>query len=317
MLLEKQRQAGNGTQPPHPFFGHDAFIPPDATPSPPPPKKHSKLEHWKSQGGILGTIAAILLAIAKVGAPLFSLLFKFKLFIFLKTFLITGGSMLVSMWFWSTQFGWPFAAGFVILIFIHECGHAIAARMLGYPMGVMVFIPFCGALVTIKKGSRNVVEDAHIGIMGPVFGTIGGILCLVIYRFHPITFWLALAYFNFFINLFNLLPTPPLDGGWITPLISPKLLAVGVVLLFIVAPRNPMIWILVVLSLPRIISGWKAKPTDPFYQAPMAQRWKYGLAYVGLAAFLGYSVLVLQDELKLRRRPSQQVASISVVRPRS
>jgi Zn-dependent protease len=211
------------------------------------------------------------------------------------------------MWVWSLQFGWLFAVGIVVLIFIHESGHAIAGKALGHKIGPMVFVPGMGAFVAIGR-ARNIVEDAHIGIMGPVFGTLGGIVCLVIYQIVHDPFWLALAHFNFFINLFNLLPMPPLDGSWITPLFSPKLLLFGVILLFVVAPANPLIWILGLMSLPRIIGGWKAKPDDAYYKAPLAARVKYGVAYLGLAAFLGYSYLTLHNELKERMRPTQQVA---------
>jgi len=233
--------------------------------------------------------------LAKIGAPVLAVLTKLKfLLVALKLltfgkFLLGGGSMLLSMWVWGMLYGWPFGVGIVLLIFIHECGHALAARLRGIPTGIMVFIPLMGAFVTTKRYGKNIVEDAFIGIMGPVFGTLAGLGCLAIYALTPShsPFWLALAQFNFFMNLFNLAPTPPLDGGWITPLFSPKLLAVGAVLLLFLVPYNPLILILALMSLPRIISGWKAKPEDsPYYQATAADRWRFGAAYLGLAAFL-------------------------------
>src|SRR5207249_9519714 len=137
--------------------------------------------------------------------------------------LLTGGTMFISMFVWSFRFGWPLAIGIVLMIFIHECGHALAARKLGHPVGVMVFIPFCGAVVT-TRGARNVVEDAFIGIMGPIAGTLVGIVCCGLFLLTHDLFWLVLAMFCFWINLLNLTPAPPLDGGWISPLFSPKLL---------------------------------------------------------------------------------------------
>ncbi len=232
-------------------------------------------------------------------AKLKFLLVALKLLTFGK-FLLGGGSMLLSMWAWASLYGWPFGIGIVLLIFIHECGHALAARLRGIPTGIMVFIPLMGAFVTTKRYGKNIVEDAFIGIMGPVFGTLAGLGCLVIYALTPShsPFWLALAQFNFFMNLFNLAPTPPLDGGWITPLFSPKLLAVGAVLLLFLVPYNPMILLLALMSLPRIISGWKAKPEDsPYYQATAADRWKFGAAYLGLAAFLALAYYGLHVRL--------------------
>jgi len=277
--------------------------PPDAPPNPyyavPPPPAYAKppslLERWKAKRGIVGILASVLIMLAKIGAPVLAVLTKLKfLLVALKLltfgkFLLGGGSMLLSMWVWGMLYGWPFGVGIVLLIFIHECGHALAARLRGIPTGIMVFIPLMGAFVTTKRYGKNIVEDAFIGIMGPVFGTLAGLGCLAIYALTPShsPFWLALAQFNFFMNLFNLAPTPPLDGGWITPLFSPKLLAVGAVLLLFLVPYNPLILILALMSLPRIISGWKAKPEDsPYYQATAADRWRFGAAYLGLAAFL-------------------------------
>lgn len=293
MIAERQRThtAAIAAAPRQYPGDHQEYVPPHA-------RKH--------QGGIVGILTAIGAALAKFGAPLLALLGKLKFLLIFKTFLITGGSMIVSMWAWSMAFGWPFAVGIVLLIFVHESGHAIAGKALGHPIGPMVFMPFMGAFVSIRR-ARNIVEDAFIGIMGPVFGTVGGVVCLVIYQLTGNFFWAALAQFNFFINLFNLLPMPPLDGSWITPLFSPKLLLLGVVLLFVIAPSNPMIWILGFMSLPRIIGGWKAKPTDQYYRASNAARWKYGLAYLGLAAFLGYGYIALHETMVQRYRPGQQV----------
>ncbi len=275
-------------------------------PPPPPPPYYAQptaqqyagvgrssiLHRWRAQGGILGGIATILLVLAKIGGPLLAVL---KMFPILKI-LLTAGSMFVSMWLYAKAagLGWAFGIGIVSLIFIHECGHAIAGKLRGRPTGIMVFIPFMGAFVTLKRGGKNIGEDAFIGIMGPVFGTLASLACLAIYFFHPVPFWLYLAAFGFWINLFNLAPTAPLDGGWIVPLFSPKLLAVGVVLLIILGFRNPLIWILGLLSLPRIIGGWKADTrNDPYYQATPAERWGIGLGYFGLALFLLFLFNVL------------------------
>jgi len=293
-----------------------AAPPPAATPAtwtpyaPPPGKKPGLLERWKSGGGVLGTLASLLLLLLKIGAPVLAVLAKLKFLLIglkLLTFgklLLGGGSMLLSAWAYATLYGWPFGVGIVGLIFIHECGHALAARMRGIPTGIMVFVPFMGAFVTTKRGAKNIVEDAFIGIMGPVFGTLAGVGCLLIYLAFPSPYWLALAQFCFFMNLFNLAPTPPLDGGWITPLFSPKLLALGAVLLLFVARYNPLVIVLAVMSLPRIIAGWKARPEDSdFYHVTAADRWKYGAAYLGLAAFLAVAGFALQSHLHLPLLP--------------
>ncbi|MDR3710136.1 MAG: hypothetical protein P4L33_17720 [Capsulimonadaceae bacterium] len=256
-----------------------------------PPRRRSLLEQWKDRGGVLGGLAAAVIFVLKVVAPVLSLLVKF-LFVF-KTVLITFGSMALSMWFYSTRFGWAFAVGIVLLIFVHESGHATASRIKGLKVGPMVFVPFMGAFVTSSGVSRTLEMDAFIGIMGPVFGTIAGIVCVILgFVTHQPVFF-GLAYFNFFMNLFNLTPAVPLDGAWIAPLFSPKLLAFGAVLMLFLGFMNPLIWILGLLSLPRVIAGWKADPaTQPYYRVSNAARWKYGFAYLGLIALLAFGMVV-------------------------
>lgn len=256
------------------------------------------LHRWQKMGGVLGTIATVLLLVFKFIGPLVSGL---KLLPFGK-FLITGGSMLISMFAYAASMGWPMGVGLVLSIFVHECGHAYAARRLGMPFSFMVFVPFMGAMVAHKRGGQDIVQDAYVGIMGPVWGTLFGIASFGLYWVTGNPFFIALAWLTFFLNLFNLAPMAPLDGGWIVPLFSPKLLALGVVLLFIIAPRNPLIWVLALMSLPRVISGWKAKPgEDPYYQAPKAARIKYGLLYLGLALFLAVSFLMAQDFIQQQK----------------
>jgi Zn-dependent protease len=259
----------------------------------------SFLERKKSQGGIVGAIASVLLLLAKFGTIIFALLGKLKFLVIVGKLLLTSGTMLLSMWAYAQLFGWPFGIGMVMLIFIHECGHALAARIKGIPTSFMVFVPFMGAAVFTKRYGQDIVVDAFIGIMGPVVGTLASAVCAVIGIATGQPFWLALAEWGFLINLFNLIPTAPLDGGWIVPLFSPKLLAVGVILLVWVGFYNPLIWILGLLSLPRIVGGWKADPaTQPYYRVPPMVRVKYGLSYAGLAAALALGWVFVRGYLQ-------------------
>ena len=229
--------------------------------SPPPfvyAKPPSLLERWKAKGGIVGGIASALLLLLKVGLPALALLAKLK-------FLLGAGSMLVSMWAWGLLYGWPFGIGLVLLIFVHECGHAFAARLRGIPIGAMVFVPFMGAFVTMKRGGKDAAEGAFIGIMGPVFGLGAGLACLLIFCALPSPFWLALAQWSFMINLFNLLPIPPLDGSRLLPVFK---------------RRTP--------------TGEGGPPG-----VTSADRWKYGVAYVGLAALLAALAFGLHSSLHL------------------
>lgn len=246
--------------------------------------------------GVAGVLVAIGAALAKWWAVILSALLKFKgILVAAKLLtagklLLTGGTMLLSMFLWSYRFGWPMAAGLVISIFIHECGHALASYKLGHKLGIMVFIPFCGAIVT-GRGVKNVTEGAFLGIMGPVAGTLTAVACVGLFAPTHNVFWLVLATLGFMINLINLTPGRPLDGGWIVPLFSPKLLLPGIVLAVIVFHSNPVVWLMAIMSVPGTIYAWRHGHESPYFQATTRDRWTYGLAYLGLIVFLGCSVL--------------------------
>jgi Zn-dependent protease len=134
-------------------------------------------------------------------------------------------SMAFTIWFYAEQmhYGWAVAAGLVLSIFIHECGHALAARRYRLPYMGMRFIPLVGGVVFHQKGNTSVTEDAFIGIMGPVFGTLVAVTCAVIYYITGDYFWLGIAHLNFMMNAANLLiPAPPLDGHWLAAVFSKK-----------------------------------------------------------------------------------------------
>lgn len=264
-------------------------------------QRPSRLKEWEARGGILGTLATLLIFVVKVAAPLI------KAAPFLPKLLITGGSMLLTIWAQASVFGLSAAVALAILMLIHETGHAVAAWRYGIPISAMVFIPFAGALVLRKRTGRSVVEDAFIGIMGPFFGALSGVACFGAYLLTGHPFWLFCASVAMLLNLFNLLPTLPFDGGWIVPVFSPKLLAAGVVVLLFVAPSNPFIWVLFALSLPRIIAHWTSRPDDPYFRVTPDQRWRYGLAYLGLVGFLAWSNIAFH-----RMAPARPMGTIDI-----
>jgi Zn-dependent protease len=217
----------------------------------------------------------------------FSLALKFGL-----PALKTGGTMLISMWVYSQLFGWWFAVGFVLSILAHELGHVYVAWRMGVPVTAPIFIPGFGALILQKRRARSAWDEALIGIGGPVAGTLAGLVCLLMYYRTGSQLMLALADTGFFINLFNLAPIFPLDGGWITGAISPRIWLLGIVGMigafatgFV---RNPLIIILLILSLPRLWRGLKTGDVTPKGGTPTTpqQRITMGLAYVALCGLL-------------------------------
>ena len=206
--------------------------------------------------------------------------------------LLTGGTMLLSVFAYSLLFGWRYALGFVLLIFVHEMGHYIAARQRGLDVGAPTFIPFVGAWIQLKDLPHDVETEAYVGMAGPLVGSIGALACYFLGRDFNSPLLLALSYAGFFLNLFNLIPLSPFDGGRITAVISPRVWLLGVPILlalFVVRP-SPILVIMAIVALPQVMKAWRYDPSSPenqaYYSVSGEQKLTYGAAYIGLAAFL-------------------------------
>lgn len=255
-------------------------IPPVLSAPPPPPELTfgDKLKKY------LGPVGVALL----IG---FKYLAKLK---FLLPFLKTGGTMIFSMWAYALMWGWQYAVGFVLLIFIHECGHLIAARQCGLKVGWPVFIPFMGAIIALKEAPRNAWVEAEVGIGGPLLGTLGALGCEMIYLQSGNQLFRALAYTGFFLNLFNLAPIGFLDGGRIVTALSPWLWLVGfaIMTVMIIAHFNFIVLLILIMSLPRLFFLFRPK-TDAeqrYFEVAPIQRLKMAGMYFGLIAFLVYGM---------------------------
>src|SRR5262245_14833995 len=204
--------------------------------------------------------------------------------------------MFVSVWFYSLAFGWSFALGFVLLIFVHEMGHVFVAWRQGLPISAPIFIPFMGALIIAKAEAKSAWNQAVMGIGGPIAGSVAALACWWIYSAAQNELFLGLAYVGFLINLFNLLPLFPLDGGWITGAVSPYLWLVGITLLvagFLTGYfRNPSILVLLLLSLPRLWQGIRhGVAHGPDVQpATVDQKIKMVRAYLALVGALAWAM---------------------------
>jgi Zn-dependent protease len=204
--------------------------------------------------------------------------------------LTTGGTMLLSMLAYSWVFGWRYAVGFVLLIFVHEMGHYLAARKRGLAVGVPTFVPFVGAWIEMKQMPHDVETEAFVGFAGPLAGTAASMACYWLARQTGSELLLALAYSGCMLNLFNLIPVSPLDGGRITAIISPKVWLLGVPLLaalFFYRP-SPMLILIAILAYPQLkaaLSGKHDRPPE-YYEVPREARINYAVMYLGLAGFL-------------------------------
>src|ERR1700730_16310889 len=158
-------------------------------------------------------IAGVLAAIVAFGAKFWAVIKGAVLFLPKLKVLTTAGTALVSVAAYTLFFSWPFALGFVVLLFVHEMGHVIQLRREGIKASAPMFIPFFGAVVTAKSLGENALAEARVGLAGPVLGTAGAALCLLIAEATNSDLLRALAYVGFFLNLINLVPLVPFDGG--------------------------------------------------------------------------------------------------------
>ncbi len=148
--------------------------------------------------------------LARLFAPLVvlvGLLVKFGGFSikFFGIFLAVGGYALI--------WGWAFAVGFVALIAVHELGHYVEARRQGLDPALPVFVPFLGAYVALRNAPFDPWRNALVSLAGPILGGLGAAAVLAVGELRDDRFLLALAYTGFFLNLINLIPAGPLDGG--------------------------------------------------------------------------------------------------------
>src|SRR5438067_958496 len=239
---------------------------------------------WSRIKKALGPVAVVGVVIAKFFAKLkFFILPALK---FLPLLLKSGGTMLLMIWVYTMMWGWKFAVGFVLLLLIHECGHLIVAKKFGLKVGAPVFIPFM---------------EACVGIGGPMLGSIGALVCNSIGEFTDIPIFFALAWFGYFLNLFNLTPVGMLDGGRIVTALSRWLWLPGFAVLLWFGWKYPnfIIWLIVLLSLPRIYSLFRKRTEEEqrYFEVTPSQRWIMSILYFGLIAVLIFGMHLATRDL--------------------
>jgi Zn-dependent protease len=261
---------------------------PAATPEdlpPPAPERPRRPLHRRALGGLVALGALV----AKFGLKLKAVLLllpKLKL-------LTTSGSMLVSVVAYSVIWGWRFAAGFVVLLLVHELGHVVQLRREGIPASAPLFIPFLGAVISARSLGGDALAEARVGLAGPVLGSLGAAALLGVHALTGGALLLALAFTGFFLNLFNLLPVVPLDGGRAMAAMAPWMWFVGLAALVGVAIAfpNPIILVIVLLGGIETWRRWRQRRAgDPaqraYYRVRPAHRLLVAGVYLGLIALL-------------------------------
>jgi Zn-dependent protease len=218
--------------------------------------------------------------------------------------LVTGGSMLVSFVAYALKWQWQLAIGIVVVLFVHELGHAVVIRARGLRAGAMVFIPFIGGAVTLRRYPRSVFVDAQIGLAGPIAGTIASFFCLWIYRIlgpgggHEL--YLVIANVGFVLNLFNLTPVRPLDGGRIAAAITKWMWVFGALIVFglMVLLRNPLLVVLFLVAVAQIWGAIRREQIKRFYAITPRKRVGVAVVYFSLVAVLAWASIATHAMLR-------------------
>jgi Zn-dependent protease len=255
------------------------------------PSEHGErgYEPLHPRGGLvdlLKKLAAPIVALGFLIVKFGGLLLKLKV-------VTTGASMAVSIAAYAWLWGLPFAVGFVLLIFVHELGHVLELRRQGVPASAPLFIPFLGAVIGMKELPDDAWKEARVALAGPILGSVGAAVCWIAGAATDSDLLIALAFVGFALNLFNLIPITPLDGGRAAAALHPAFWFVGLLLmvgLVVVAP-NPLLLIIVVVGALDLWRRWRERGEDEeYYRLPTWQRVTVGTVYLGLAAVLGLAM---------------------------
>ncbi|BBI31362.1 site-2 protease family protein [Cohnella abietis] len=182
------------------------------------------------------------------------LLAKFKWALAMLKWTKFGGtfiSMIVSLGAYAALYGWKFGVALVYLLFVHEMGHVIAAKRKGIPTSPAFFIPFLGAMISLKERPKDAATEAYMAYGGPLAGLISFLPAVVLYQYTEEPFWAMVIFMGAMINLFNLLPVSPLDGGRIVSVLSTKIWFVGLLLLgvFVAVSPSPILFLIIIMGL--------------------------------------------------------------------
>jgi Zn-dependent protease len=206
---------------------------------------------------------------------------------------LTALSMLAMVWVEAARNGLWFGIGFVLLILIHELGHGWEIKRAGLEAGWPVFIPFVGAMIALRGRPQSRDVEARIAFAGPVAGTAASLVLAAFGLLLQSRLCFALAYTGFFLNLFNLVPMPPLDGGRVAAVFSPRGWILGAVILgaMFLATGAPQLLLIGLLALTR--RGRVASDAS-FESTPDSVRKAWTTRYFGLCFFLGAAIFFTQ-----------------------
>lgn len=240
----------------------------------------------RRQGGIGAILAAIVAFVVK---------FKFVLLLFGKLFGVSW-TFLLSLWVYVLFFGWKLAVVIMLVLLAHELGHYFAFRAYGLPVRLPAFIPLLGAF-TAGAAPEDLEHDAYIALAGPLTGLGLAATCYVIGDMKHDAFWFACADLSAFLNLFNMIPVPPFDGGRIVGALWTPLwiggLAVFIGLAIVLHVQLFLVAIIVLLALPGVIAAFRGHQDPRAARMTMPARARVSVWY--LATLFGLVFVMAQS----------------------
>jgi Zn-dependent protease len=268
--------------------------------TPTQPQLEQPQQRTRRRAGGLGTIAAALGVAALKFKTILALLLNLKFVLLGAKLFAVSWTFILSLIFYVAFFGWRLGIVILLLIAAHELGHFFAYRAYGLPVRAPVFVPFFGAY-TAGAIAPDLEADAYIALAGPLTGLVLAGICYAVGDATGDRFWLACANIGAFLNLFNMIPVLPFDGGRVIGAIWPPLWIVGA-LLFVVAAawlHVPVIFVLLIalLGVPAMISAFRGKVDPRAASMTNAARVRVGLWYLATVVGLIYVVGQAQGAL--------------------
>lgn len=260
----------------------------------PPAEGFKRYEPMKAEDPLRALVRRIWAPIAVVAG----LALKFKTaalaILKLKVF-ATSATMLVSVAAYGWIWGWRFGVGLVAMLLIHEMGHVLELRRQGIRASAPIFIPFLGAVVGMKEMPKDAWREAQVALAGPLLGTLGAGVAWMLGVMLGSDLLIAIAFVGFLLNLFNLLPIVPLDGGRAVAALHPALWGVGLLGLLVLAVLrpNPILLLILVIGGMELWRRWKGRRETgarAYYEVSTARRAIVGVTYIALAVFLGLAM---------------------------
>ena len=270
---------------------------PDLPPAPPPPYGGIPQQPTRRKAlGRIGTVGAAGAAVAGKAGLLAKLAVGFKGLLVLakfKAFL----SLFLSIGVYAIFWGWPFAVGFVLLMFVHELGHVVALKSQGLKVSAPMFIPLLGAYTKAEGPQLSVADRAWSALAGPIAGTLGAMAVLQLSSLNDSLLLRALAYTAFLLNLLNLIPISPLDGGAVAGALHPALWWAGIAITaaVLVWRPSPILFLVLIfggIALYRRARQRRRGELSEYLTVPPNVRATIGACYVGLAVLCLYGMHV-------------------------